>query len=45
MNSELTLGLSSIGDLLINNMISKTDTKDPIDNIRLRIPNYQRPYK
>lgn len=45
MKSELTLGLSSIGDLLINNMISKTDTKDPIDNIRLRIPNYQRPYK
>ena len=45
MGNGLTLGLTSIGDLLIRNRISKTRNGDTLDNIKLTIPEYQRPYK
>lgn len=45
MNKGLRLGISNIGDLLLNNKI--TDSKDgsSIERIVLKIPEYQRPYK
>ena len=42
MNS-LTLSITTIGDLLLNKTI--TNGKDPIKDIELRVPLYQRPYK
>ena len=45
MNNHLTLGITSIGDLLLKNRISKTTSCDFLDNIKLTIPDYQRPYK
>ncbi len=45
MSNGLTLGLTSIGDLLLNNKISKTQDGNSRDNIKLTIPEYQRPYK
>ncbi len=44
MNSRLTLGITSIGDLLINKKITNTDD-DAIKEVDLTIPEYQRPYK
>ncbi|MBQ7585230.1 MAG: DUF262 domain-containing protein, partial [Desulfovibrionaceae bacterium] len=45
INKGLRLGISKIGDLLLNNKI--TDCKDgsSIEWIVLKIPEYQRPYK
>ena len=43
--SELTLALTKIGDLLLNNLITTTDSGDSIEKICLAIPDYQRPYK
>lgn len=43
--NELTLALARIGDLLINRTITKTQTGDPITNVELVVPEYQRPYK
>ena len=45
MANHLTLGITSIGDLLLKNRISKTTSGDVLDNIKLTIPDYQRPYK
>ena len=45
MGTGLKLGISNIGDLLINNKITHLDDENEIDNILLRIPEYQRPYK
>ena len=45
MNNNLTLGISTIGDLLLNNAISETDRGTPIEHVNLVIPEYQRPYK
>lgn len=45
MPDNLTLGIATIGDLLILNKITKTKGGDSIDNISLKIPPYQRPYK
>jgi len=45
MANELTLGLSRIGDLLIDNKITVTDNGNPIADVKLVIPEYQRPYK
>jgi hypothetical protein len=42
---ELTLGITKIGDLLTENKITQDKNGDPITNINLKIPNYQRPYK
>lgn len=43
--SKLTLALAKIGDLLVDRKIKKTQTGDPIDEVGLLIPEYQRPYK
>ena len=38
MSNGLILGTTRIGDLRLNNTITKTDNGNPIDNIRLTIP-------
>lgn len=43
--SELTLAITSIGDLLLNEKISKDQDGKSIADARLTIPDYQRPYK
>lgn len=45
MNTGLKLGISKIGDLLIDNKITVSDDGSSINDIVLRIPEYQRPYK
>jgi len=49
LGNNLILGITKIGDLLVNNKISKTNAdkadKKEITNISLKIPDYQRPYK
>ena len=45
MSTGLKLGISNIGDLLVNNKITHSDDGNELDNIVLRIPEYQRPYK
>lgn len=42
---KLTLALTKIGDLLLEGRITKDRDGKPIENIRLAIPEYQRPYK
>ena len=42
---NLILAVTTIGDLLINNKITRKQDGKPIENIRLKIPDYQRPYK
>ena len=42
---KLTLAISKIGDLLINNRITINSAGTSIDDITLCIPDYQRPYK
>lgn len=41
----LTLAITKIGDLLIHNKITINDDGQPMEQIKLRIPEYQRPYK
>lgn len=43
--SKLTLAITTIGDLLLNEKIKKVKDGKPEENIRLTIPDYQRPYK
>ncbi len=43
-NNKLTLGIAKIGDLLLRNRIEDTDA-GALENISLKIPEYQRPYK
>jgi hypothetical protein len=43
--NNLTLSITTIGDLLLENRITKKKDGKPIDNVRLTIPVYQRPYK
>ena len=45
MSNRLILGIAKIGDLLLNNRITTVEGGDSIDDIRLKIPEYQRPYK
>lgn len=45
MVNKLTLGITSIGDLLLRNRISETDSGNAIEGVKLTIPDYQRPYK
>ncbi len=45
MAGHLTLGITTIGDLLIRNRITETDSGEAREGIRLTIPEYQRPYK
>ena len=43
--SNLILSITTIGDLLLENRISQKEDGKPIENIKLVIPEYQRPYK
>lgn len=43
--NTLRLAITTIGDLLLNNKITRENSGKSIDNVRLTIPNYQRPYK
>lgn len=45
MTNNLTLAITSVGDLLLTDKITKTQENKSIDNISLVIPDYQRPYK
>ena len=45
MSDGLTLGIAKIGDLLLNDSITDIGNKKSINEIRLKIPEYQRPYK
>lgn len=45
MSNRLTLGITTIGDLLLKNKISETSDSDTSQDISLHIPEYQRPYK
>lgn len=42
---NLTLSITTIGDLLLKNKITRKKDGKPIENVRLSIPEYQRPYK
>lgn len=42
---NLTLSITTIGDLLLENRITRKENGKPIENVRLTIPEYQRPYK
>ena len=42
---NLTLSITTIGDLLLRNRITRKEDGKPIENVRLTIPEYQRPYK
>lgn len=45
MTTSLKLAITTIGNLLLDNKITKSDDGKHIDNIYLSVPNYQRPYK
>lgn len=45
MSAGLTLGISGIGDLLLKNKITTSESGFAIDGVSIRIPEYQRPYK
>lgn len=45
MAASLKLATTTIGDLLLNNKITRDKDDKPILDISLVIPNYQRPYK
>jgi hypothetical protein len=45
MGTSLKLAITKIGDLLLDNKISQDNESKEIPNIKLKIPNYQRPYK
>ena len=42
---KLTLAITTIGDLLLNGRITRKKDGKAIENIKLSIPEYQRPYK
>ena len=44
MQQSLTLAITTIGDLLINNKLTEVDSGQ-LDSVNLSIPEYQRPYK
>ena len=44
-NTNLTLAITTIGELLLKNKITTGSDNKPIDQVYLRIPDYQRPYK
>ncbi len=43
--SNLTLSITTIGDLLLHERITRKKDGKSIDDVRLVIPDYQRPYK
>lgn len=42
---NLTLSITTIGDLLLRRTITRKEDGKPIENVTLTIPEYQRPYK
>ena len=44
-NIKLQLGIASIGELLLQGKISRVNNGNPPEDVKLVIPNYQRPYK
>ena len=45
MSNRLILGIAKIGDLLLNNHITRAEGDRAIIDIKMQIPEYQRPYK
>lgn len=45
MNNNLTLSITTIGDLLLRKTITITNSGEPINDVSLSVPIYQRPYK
>ena len=45
MSTTLNLAITTIGDLLVNRKITRNKENNPINDINLIIPDYQRPYK
>ena len=45
MSRGLTLGITKIGDLLLKDRITDVENGKSVDGIKLKIPEYQRPYK
>lgn len=45
MTKELKLGITKIGDLLLESKITMLEDGTSLENITLKIPEYQRPYK
>lgn len=45
LQNNLTLAITTIGDLLLRNRITRGKDGKPLENITLTIPDYQRPYK
>lgn len=43
--NNLTLSITTIGDLLLKGRITRNRDSKPIENVKLTIPVYQRPYK
>lgn len=43
--THLTLSITTIGDLLLEGKITRQKDGKPIENVRLTVPEYQRPYK
>lgn len=43
--ASLKLAITTIGDLLLSNKITRDKEDKPVFDISLVIPNYQRPYK
>ena len=43
--SNLILSITTIGDMLLENRITRKEDGKPIENVKLIIPEYQRPYK
>ena len=42
---NLTLAITKVGDLLLKNTITRKKDGKSIENVRLSVPEYQRPYK
>ena len=45
MENKLTLAITTIGNLLLENKITSLEEKSEWKDIYLDIPSYQRPYK
>lgn len=44
-NINLQLGIATLGELLLQGKISRVNNGNPLEDVKLVIPNYQRPYK
>ena len=45
MGNGLVLGITTIEDLLLSNKVTRIKSGMPLEEVHLRIPEYQRPYK